>query len=114
MEVVHQSSRRKKSSTKTNIVIAIIVHALMIAAGAFWAAHEGVLGAKLQNLAIFMVPKEKKPDEPAKKVEKVEVKKAEQPKAEQVAKAAPPAQKFIAPPPSCLEVVYVLYVELFK
>jgi hypothetical protein len=24
------------------------------------------------------------------------------------------AEKFIAPPPSCLEVVYVLYVELFK
>jgi hypothetical protein len=24
------------------------------------------------------------------------------------------AEEFIAPPPSCLEVVYVLYVELFK
>src|SRR5260221_13505200 len=93
MEIIHQSTRKKKSATKTNITIAIAVHGVMVAAGAFWAAHEGVLGAKLQNLAIFMVPKEKKPDEVKKPEPKVEVKKQEAAKVEQGAKAGP------APPP---------------
>jgi len=96
MEIVHQSTRKKKSATKTNIIIAIAVHALMVAVGTFWAAHEGILGAKLQNLAIFMVPKEK-PQEVKKPEPKVEVKKAEQPKVEQAAKVAPPPPPFVPP-----------------
>lgn len=99
METVHirQSSRKKKSTVKTNIIIAVVVHVLMAVAGVFWAAHEGMLGAKLQNLAVFMVPKDKKADEP-KKVEKVEAKKAEQPKTLQEAKAAVAAPPKFVPP----------------
>ena len=65
MEVIHthKSSRKKRNTTKTNVIIAILVHLLMAVAGTFWAAHEGMLGAKLQNLAVFIVPKEKKPEE---------------------------------------------------
>ena len=104
METIHttrQSSRKRKNTTQTNVIIAIVVHVLMIAAGAFWAAHEGILGAKLQNLAVFMVPKEKKVEEAKKPEPKVEAKKAEQPKAEQQqAKAAPAPAKFIASPPA--------------
>src|SRR5438477_10633884 len=99
METIHthQSSRKKKNTTKTNVVIAIVVPVLMVAAGAFWAAHKGILGAKLQNLAVFMVPKEKKADEP-KKIEKAEVKKVEQPKTLEAAKAAvAPPPRFVAP-----------------
>ncbi len=97
MEIIHQSTRKKKSATKTNITIAIAVHGVMVAAGAFWAAHEGVLGAKLQNLAIFMVPKEKKPDEVKKPEPKVEVKKQEAAKVEQVAKAVPAPPPYVPP-----------------
>jgi len=71
-------------------MIAIVVHVLMAVVGAFWAAHEGMFGAKLQNLAVFMVPKDKKADEPEKKKEP-EAKKTEEPeKIVKTAAAAPP------------------------
>ncbi len=67
------TTRRKQNSAKVNVTISLIFHVLIFVAGAYWAAHEGVLGKKLQELSVILVPKEKKPDE----------KKAE-PKVEQV------------------------------
>src|SRR5580765_2465113 len=99
METIHTHSRKKKSTTKTSVIIAIVVHVLMAVAGAFWAAHEGMLGAKLQNLAVFMVPKEKKADEPKKAEPKEVAKKEEEPKeVQQAVRSTPAPPKFEAPP----------------
>jgi hypothetical protein len=91
---------RKKNSAKTNVTISVVIHLILFALGAYWAAHEGVLGKKLQELSVGLIPKEKKPQEEAKKTEpKAEgPKKVEQPKTlEQAKAAAPPPPKFVAP-----------------
>jgi hypothetical protein len=89
---------RKKNSAKVNLTISIVFHALLVAAGAYWAAHEGVLGKRLQELSVLLVPKEKK-EEAKKETKTEEVKKVEQPKATETAKAAIAAPKIVAPPP---------------
>src|SRR5258708_10388590 len=93
------SKRRKQTSAKVNVTISLIFHALTFAAGAYWAAHEGVLGKKLQELSVILVPKEKKPDEKKAEPKVEQVKKIDQPKAVEQAKAAPAAAKAVAPPP---------------
>src|SRR2546422_38353 len=50
---------RKKNSAKVNFTISIVIHAVLFALGAYWAAHEGVLGKKLQELSVGLLPKEK-------------------------------------------------------
>ncbi len=109
--IQHSAHRRKKNnSTKVNLAISIAVHGLMVAAGAYWAAHEGVLGKRIQELSVMLVPKEKKP-EPAKQEEKkvepakVETKSVEQAKASAAPKVAPPpvvdtSANVAAPPPA--------------
>ena len=88
--------RRKKNSAKVNLTVSIVIHGLLFAAGAYWAAHEGVLGKTLQNLSVGILAKEKKA-EAAKKIEaKPAEQKVEQLKVEQKAVAA---QARIAPPP---------------
>ncbi len=76
--ILHTSTnKRKRNSPKVNLTIAVVVHAIMFGIGAYWAAHEGVLGKKLQDLTLILVPKEKK--EEAKKEEvKTEEKKVEE------------------------------------
>jgi hypothetical protein len=95
---------RKKNSAKVNVTISLIIHGLIFAAGAYWAAHEGVLGKKLQALSVLMVPKEKKPDE-AKKPEPAKtetVKKADEVKPVETAKIIAPPPRFV-PPPAAVE-----------
>ena len=55
----HHASR-KKNSARVNVTISVVIHALLFALGAYWAAHEGVLGKKLQELSVGLLPKEKK------------------------------------------------------
>jgi len=94
------TTRRKQNSAKVDLTISLVVHVLIFVAGAYWAAHEGVLGKKLQELSVILVPKEKKPEETKKAEPKVEqVKKLDQPKAVEQAKASPAATKAVAPPP---------------
>src|SRR5258708_37717226 len=97
--------KKKKNSSKVNLTISTIVHAALIGALVFFAAKEGLLGKKLKQLTVTMVPKEKKPEPPKEKpVEpKIEPPKTaltpkapvEPPKADPV--AAPPASVAVAP-----------------
>jgi hypothetical protein len=98
--------RKKRNSSKVNLTISFIFHALLVGALLYFAAREGLLGKRIQKISVTMV-KEKppeKPKEPEKpKVEppKVETPKTELPKMAQDAKpAAPPvtAPPVVAPP----------------
>ena len=92
---------RKKNSAKINVTISVVIHALIFALGAYWAAHEGVLGKKLQELSVGLLPKEKKPVEEKKAEAKTDAPKklVEQAKPIEQAKAAtPPPPKFVPPP----------------
>jgi TonB family protein len=59
--------RRKRNSSKTNLVISAVVHGVLIFAIFFFAAREGMLGKKLKEITVTMVPKEKKPEAPKEK-----------------------------------------------
>lgn len=92
--------RRKVNSSKVNLVISVIFHSLLLAAAFFLAAREGMLGKKLREITVTMVPKEKKPEPPK---EKPAPPKAEPPKLAETPKAAvpeaPKTQTAAAPPP---------------
>ena len=77
--------RKKRNSSKVNLTISFIFHGLLILVVFFFAAREGLVGKKLKQLAVTMVPKEKKP-EPAK--EKPADPKPETAKADQAPKMA--------------------------
>jgi outer membrane biosynthesis protein TonB len=97
--------RKKKNSSKINLVISFVFHAVLVLALLYFAAREGLIGKQLQKIAVEMV-KEKppeKPKEPEKpKVEppKVEPPKVEPPKMVEENKPAPPvvAPPVVAPP----------------
>ncbi len=92
--------KKKKNSSKVNLTISTIVHAALIGALVFFAAKEGLLGKKLKQLTVTMVPKEKKPEPPK---EKLPEPKAEPPKPAESPKTAPQAPKVeqaAAPPPA--------------
>jgi TonB family protein len=91
--------RKKHNSSKINLTISFIFHGLLILVVFFFAAREGLVGKKLKQLAVTMVPKEKKP-EPAK--EKPAEPKTETAKTDQAPKMAVPQPKTetaAAPPP---------------
>jgi hypothetical protein len=87
--------RKRKPSSKVNLTISFVFHGVMLTALFFFAAHEGVLGKKLQTLTATLVPKEKKPEPPK---EKPAEPKIEPPKPAEVAKAPMPRE--IAPAPA--------------
>ena len=96
---------KKKNSSKVNLTISAIFHAVLVGAMFYFAAREGLLGKKLQKISVEMV-KEKPPDKPKEpdkpKVEppKVEAPKVEPPKVAEETKPAPPvaAPPVVAPP----------------
>ncbi|MCU1376717.1 MAG: putative TonB-dependent receptor, partial [Actinomycetia bacterium] len=45
----------------------MVFHAALVALLFFWAAREGLLGKKLKEIAVIMVPKEKPPEPPKEK-----------------------------------------------
>jgi TonB family protein len=59
--------RRKRNSSKVNLTISVIFHTTLILAVFFFAAREGMLGKKLKEITVTMVPKEKKPEPPKEK-----------------------------------------------
>ena len=94
--MVHQ---KKRNSSKVNLTISTIVHALLVGGLVFFAAKEGLLGKKLKQLTVTMVPKEKKPEPPK---EKPPEPKTEPPKPAESPKTAPQAPKVeqaATPPP---------------
>ena len=98
--------RKKKNSSKVNLTISFIFHAVLVGGLLYFAAHEGLLGKKIQKIAVTMV-KEKPPEKP-KEPEKSKIEppnvvqpKIEAPKmAEEAKPAAPPvvAPPVVAPP----------------
>ncbi len=92
--------RRKRNSSKINLTISFVFHGAIILAVFFLAAREGMLGKKLKEITVTMVPKEKKPEPPKEKEPepKNEPKPAELPKVAAV--PAPKLQAASAPPPS--------------
>ncbi len=98
------NQRRKRNSSKTNLIISAVFHSALILAIFFFAAREGMLGKRLKTLAVTMAPKEKKPEPPK---EKPAEPKVEQPKPAETPKLAvtapPPAAQRVAPPPPVAE-----------
>ena len=91
---------KKKNSSKVNLTISLVFHAVLVGALLYFAAREGLLGKQIKKIAVHM-EKEDKPKEPEKpKVEppKVETPKFEQPKVVEEAKPS-------APPPTAPPVV---------
>ena len=95
----HTQARKKRNSSKVNLLISFTFHAVLVLALLYFAAHQGYLGHQLQKLSVDLVkPKQpEKPKEPEKP--KVEQPKVEQPKVEppKVVESAP---KQVAPPPA--------------
>ncbi len=103
-------TRTKQSQSRTNVLISIVFHAVLVG-GLFWlAASQGVLGTKLKEITAFRVKEEKppepvkpktepKPDEPKPEVA-VTPKTAPPPAATQPNTAPPPVSVSDAPPPS--------------
>ncbi len=91
--------RKKRNSSKINLIISAVFHSVLILAIFFFAARQGMLGKKLKELTVVMVPKEKKPEPPK---EKPEEPKVEQPKVEEAKLAIPQpkVQTAATPPPA--------------
>jgi outer membrane biosynthesis protein TonB len=98
--------RKTKNSSKVNLTISFVFHALLVLVLFYFAAREGLLGKKLNKIAVQMI-KEKPPEKP-KEPPKVEPPKVEPPKvvtpkiAEAPKVEAPPvvAPPVVAPPNS--------------
>lgn len=102
--------RKRRNSSRTNLLISFIFHALIVLVGFYFAARGGLLGKQMKKIAVEMV-KEKPPEKPKqpekpkieppkvempKEAPKVETPKiAEAPKISAPPIAAPPA---VAPP----------------
>jgi TonB family protein len=91
--------RKKRNSSKVNLTISFVFHGILILAVFFFAAREGLVGKRLKQLAVTMVPKEKKAEPPK---EKPLEPKAASPKTDQTPKlaVAQPKMDTPAPPPA--------------
>ncbi len=94
----------RKNSSKVNLTISAVVHGILVAVLFYFAAKEGLLGKKVQKIAVEMVkekkpePEKPKPEPPKVEPPKVEAPKIEAPKVE-TAKAPPTvAPPVVAPP----------------
>jgi outer membrane biosynthesis protein TonB len=72
-------ARKKRNSSKVNLMISFALHALVVAVALYFAARQGLLGKQLKKISIEMV-KEKLPEKP---------KEPEKPKTEEPPKAEP-------------------------
>lgn len=92
--------RKKRNSSKVNLLISFTFHAALVLVLAYFAARQGLLGKQLKKISIEMV-KEKPPEKP-KEPPKVEPPKIEPPKVVETPKVVEPpkagAPPTIAPP----------------
>jgi outer membrane biosynthesis protein TonB len=99
--MVPQSQKRKRrNSSKVNLLLSLVFHGVIVIALAYFAARQGLLGKQLKKIAVEMV-KEKppeKPKEPEKRKE--EEPKAEPPKVAVASKLETPKETAQAPPPA--------------
>ena len=101
--IPQSKSKKPKNSSKANLVISAIFHAILIGAAFYFAARTGMLGEKIKSITVTKEEKPKeKPKEPEKKPEPPkEVPKVETPKPAEAPKpVAPPtvAPPVVAPP----------------
>jgi len=92
---------KKKNSSKVNLTISFIFHAVLVGALLYFAAREGLIGKKAQKIAVELV-KEKQPEKPKEPEKpKVEQPKVEQPKIEppKMAEEARPVAPPVTTPP---------------
>ena len=99
-------TRKKRNSSKVNLLISFTFHAIIVLVLVYVAAREGFLGKQIQKISVEMIkekqqPKPKPPEkpkvEPPKIVEKPKT--VEQPKMAEATKTAPPpSQPTVAPP----------------
>jgi hypothetical protein len=100
--------RKTKNSSRVNLMISFAFHAVLVLVLFYFAAREGLLGKKLNTIAVRMIkekpPEKPKPAEPPKiEPPKAEPPKVEAPKIVEVPKVqAPPvvAPPVVAPPNS--------------
>ena len=78
--VPSSSQRRSGNSSRINLLISFVVHAVVVGALTFFAAREGLLGTELKKIAVQMVkekpPEPEKPKEPEKPAHAARLKKA--------------------------------------
>jgi outer membrane biosynthesis protein TonB len=100
-------ARKKRNSSKVNLMISFAFHALIVVVALYLAARQGLLGKQLKKISIEMVrekppEKPKEPEKPKPELPKVEPPKVvEKPKVIEEAKSAPPpvpAPPTVAPP----------------
>ncbi len=100
--VPQSQPRKKKNSSRVNLLISFTFHALIVVVGFYFAARGGLLGKQLKKIAVEMV-KEKppeKPKEPEKpKVEPLKVETPKEPPKVEVPKIVD-VPKNSAPPPT--------------
>lgn len=93
--------RKKRNSSKVNLLISLAFHALLVVVVLYFAARSGLLGRQLKKITVTMEKKEKPPEKP-KEPPKVEPPKIEPPKIVEAPKVveAPPvvAPPVVAPP----------------
>ena len=65
--VPQSQPRKKKNSSRVNLVISAVVHVVIIAALIYFAARQGFLGKKLKEITVYKVEKEKPPEPPKQK-----------------------------------------------
>ena len=92
--------RKKSNSSKINLTISFIFHGLLILVVFFFAAREGLVGKKLKQLAVTMVPKEKKPEPAKEKPAELKTETAKTDQAPKMAVPQPKAETAAAPPPA--------------
>jgi TonB family protein len=96
--------KKKKNSSKVNLIISAVFHAILVGVLFYFAAKEGLLGRKVQKIAVEMVkekkpePEKPKPEPPKVEPPKVEPPKIETPKVETVKTPPTVASPVVAPP----------------
>jgi TonB family protein len=101
--------RKKKNSSRVNLLISFTFHAVLVGVLIFFAAREGFLGKKIQKISVQMI-KEKPPEKP-KEPPKIEPPKVEPPKVVEAPKVAEPPKQ-VAPPAVAPPVVAPANTEL--
>ena len=65
----HTQARKKRNSSKVNLLISFIFHATLVLTLLYFAARQGLLGKQIQKISVELVNQEKpteKPKEPEK------------------------------------------------
>ena len=100
--IPHTQPRKTKNSSKVNLMISFIFHALLVLVLFYFAAREGLLGKKLEKISVQIIkekpPEKPKPPEPKVEPPKVEPPKVETPKITESKPAAPPTTAPVVAP----------------